>query len=302
MKFDDIDAFVAVVRSQSLSDAARALGLTQPAITRRVQNLEEALGVALLDRQTKPARPTADGLRVYEQCRAVQREVDGLRALVAADAPPSGVLRLGLTQALGDVVLRPAMEALRAAFPALQSLAVTDWGGRLVERVADGELDAAAAWLPAAPVLPTGVEGEALARSELVVVAAKGEVASARRGRLADWHRRGWILNPDGCGFRAALQHALAAQGLPLLLRLDTHGRTLQLELIAAGHGIGLVPRPLLQASALRDALAEVPLADFRPAIELWLLRRAALHALAAPVAAFGRLVAETLSAAAEPA
>ncbi len=44
MKIDDIDAFVAVIRNASLSQAAESLGLTQSAITRRVQSLEESLG------------------------------------------------------------------------------------------------------------------------------------------------------------------------------------------------------------------------------------------------------------------
>ena len=56
MKLDEIEAFVAVVRSQSLSQAADSLALTQPAVTRRIQNFEEALGVELLDRNTKPLK------------------------------------------------------------------------------------------------------------------------------------------------------------------------------------------------------------------------------------------------------
>ena len=80
MKISDIDAFAAVVRCQTLSQAAAELGMTQPAITRRVQNLEEALGVTLLDRNTKPPRPTDIGRRVFEQCRAILREVDAARA------------------------------------------------------------------------------------------------------------------------------------------------------------------------------------------------------------------------------
>ncbi|MBL0952050.1 MAG: LysR family transcriptional regulator, partial [Pseudomonas sp.] len=96
MKIDDIDAFVAVIRLQSLNQAAESLQLTQSAITRRLQNFEEALGVELLDRNTKPLKPTPIGLRVYEQCRSVQREIDALRDLVASDAMPSGSLRLGV--------------------------------------------------------------------------------------------------------------------------------------------------------------------------------------------------------------
>ncbi|MFL9907233.1 LysR family transcriptional regulator [Paraburkholderia sp. RL17-337-BIB-A] len=61
MKIDEIDAYVTVIRCQSLQQAALSLGLTQPAITRRLQNFEEALGVELLDRNTRPLKATATG-------------------------------------------------------------------------------------------------------------------------------------------------------------------------------------------------------------------------------------------------
>ena len=62
MKIDEIDAYVTVIRCQSLQQAALSLGLTQPAITRRLQNFEEALGVELLDCNTRPLKATATGL------------------------------------------------------------------------------------------------------------------------------------------------------------------------------------------------------------------------------------------------
>lgn len=73
--------------------------------------------MALLDRNTKPLKPTASGLRVYEQCRRVLREVDGLRELVAGDATPSGVLRLGVPQSIGEVVLLDALRRLADEYP-----------------------------------------------------------------------------------------------------------------------------------------------------------------------------------------
>ena len=109
MKISDIDAFAAVVRCQTLSQAAAELGMTQPAITRRVQNLEEALGVTLLDRNTKPPRPTDIGRQVFEQCRAILREVDALRELTAGQQPPAGEFRIGLTQGLGELMLPASM-------------------------------------------------------------------------------------------------------------------------------------------------------------------------------------------------
>ena len=294
MKIDDIAAFVSVVRSRSLSQAAKDMSLTQPAITRRVQNLEESLGVELLDRATKPPKPNAVGQLVYEQCRIVLDEIERLRELVAVDARPSGGLRLGVTQGIGDLVLRGTLDALAAHYPDLSPRVVTGWGRQLVDQVHDGELDAAAVWLPANAVLPKNATGCALERTRLVVVAPKDEVTK-RSYRLADWHERGWILNPDGCGFRAGLRRALAALGLPLVVRLDTNGRELQLELVARGHGLGLVPLPLLESSAQRDALAVVPFADFKPQIDLWLVHRPSLGRLQTTVDQFGAYVAQAL-------
>jgi len=127
MKIDDIEAYVAVIRAQSLQQAAQTLGLTQPAITRRLQNFEEALGVDLLDRNTRPLKATAMGRVVYEQCRVIQREIDVLRELVANDTPPVGTLRLGVAQTIADIALPDAMRELRAAYPDLQASASSGW-------------------------------------------------------------------------------------------------------------------------------------------------------------------------------
>ncbi|HEX2012353.1 MAG TPA: LysR family transcriptional regulator [Roseateles sp.] len=298
MKLEDIVAFVAVVRAQSLSQAAKDLGLTQPAITRRVQNLEESLGVELLDRNTKPPRPNATGRLVLDQCRAVLEDMDRLRELVASDAEPSGDLRLGLTQGIGELALPGLLDMLAEPYPELRPQLVTGWGGQLLERLAADELDAAVAWLPEEALLPKKVGGRRLDATRLVVVAPADEPLR-RSYRLADLRERGWILNPDGCGFRTGLRRALSAQGLPLHVRLDTNGRELQLDLVARGHGLGLVPLPLLERSAHRERLAVVPVSDFKPRLALWLLHAPQPGRLQGPVELFAKHVLTALQAAA---
>ena len=268
MKIDDIDAFVEVIRCQSISHAAESLQLTQPAITRRVQNFEQALGVELFDRNTKPLKPTLIGTRVYEQCRVIQREMDALRELVATDAPPTGLLRLGVPQTIGDVVLLDALKHLRIEYPELRAQVATGWGSQLVGKIERGELDAAAALFPAGKVFPDNVVGESIGKVELVVVCAKAQLPK-RPCKLADVYQNGWILNPDGCGFRAGLQRTLSDQGLALRVNLETFGTELQLGLVADGQGLGLVPRPLLERSAHFDQLAVMPLKDFKPVMDL---------------------------------
>ncbi|MGS0743250.1 LysR family transcriptional regulator [Glaciimonas sp. GG7] len=272
MKIDDIDAFVATVRCQSISLAAEALQLTQSAITRRVQNFEEELGIELLDRTTKPPRPNPMGKVVYEQCRIVLREVDELRDMVGADGAPAGTFRLGVVQTIGEVVLLDGLRDLTASYPDLRTQVTTGWGTQLVTKVANGDLDAAVALFPATKVLPDNVSGRTLGRVELVVVAAKG-LMTKRSYKLRDCHDIGWVLSPDGCGFRSVLQRALSEQGLSFKIALESFSADLQLGLAAAGLGLCLMPWEQVERSKHRDQLDIVSISDFKPMLDIWAIQ-----------------------------
>ncbi|HEY1995866.1 LysR family transcriptional regulator [Paraburkholderia sp.] len=297
MKIDDLDAYVAVIRCQSLQQAAQTLGLTQPAITRRLQNFEEALGVELLDRNTRPLKATATGRVVYEQCRVIQRELNVLREMVANDTPPVGTLRLGVAQTIADIALPEALRELKSDYPELQASAATGWGSQLLQRVEQGELDAAAILLPANKSFDAQLAARSLGRVKLAVVARKGALKK-RSHTLAECQATGWVLNPDGCGFRDGLQRALTGLGLALKLNLETLGTGLQLQLVADGHGLGLVPLPLLQASRYADSLDVVSISDFKPLIEIWLVHPRVLGKLQQPVERFGASVERQFKAA----
>jgi DNA-binding transcriptional LysR family regulator len=176
----------------------------------------------------------------------------------------------------------------------LRAQVATGWGSQLVGKIERGELDAAAALFPAGKIFPDNIVGESIGKMELVVVCAKAQVPK-RACKLADVYQSGWILNPDGCGFRAGLQRTLSDQGLALRVNLETFGTELQLGLVADGMGLGLVPRPLLERSAHFDQLAVMPLKDFKPLMDLWLIYPHFLGNLQGPVDAFGKLVAGSL-------
>ncbi|WP_292332699.1 LysR family transcriptional regulator, partial [Mesorhizobium sp.] len=90
MNIHDLEAFVAVVETGSIVGASARLNLTQPGVTRRVQNLEERLATPLLDRQSKPLKPTASGREAYEHGRRVLRSLEDLKAGVSADGEADG--------------------------------------------------------------------------------------------------------------------------------------------------------------------------------------------------------------------
>lgn len=294
MKIEDIEAFVAVIRSQSLSRAAQELGLTQPILTRRVQGFESELGADLFDRQTKPLRPTALGQRLYEPCRSVLQSMEMVRELAASDLPPTGGLRLGLTQGLGELALLPLLADLRQQWPELAPQVTTGWSSQLAERIGLDELDAAAVFQARGKLLPRNVEGRILRATRLVVLGRKGEW-SKRSYKLAECSEAGWVLNPDGCGFRAGLRRALAEKGLQLRVHLDTYTRDLQMESAAQGVGLGLLPLPLFERSGFTDRLDIVPVSDFKPEVDLWLMHSKMQGRLQAPVDDFAASILRLL-------
>jgi DNA-binding transcriptional LysR family regulator len=139
----DLEAFVSVVDHGSIVAAAAALHLTQSAVTRRVQNLEDAIGLSLLDRETRPLRPTLAGQETYEFAIPVLSSVSDLKGAILHNGEPSGDFRFGLPRSFGDMALTGAIQNLRTEFPKLKLHAFVQWSGVLLERLTNRKLDAA---------------------------------------------------------------------------------------------------------------------------------------------------------------
>src|SRR5260370_39511384 len=105
MHLIDLEAFVCVVDHGAIVAAAAALQLTQSAVTRRVQSLEDMLGVSLLDRQTRPLQATLVGRETYEFARPVLSSVSDLKAAITQNGEPSGDFRFGLTRSFDATTL-----------------------------------------------------------------------------------------------------------------------------------------------------------------------------------------------------
>jgi DNA-binding transcriptional LysR family regulator len=290
MKSEDVAAFTAVVRYKSLSRAAEALRLSQSVVTRRVQSFEDSLGVQLLDRNTKPLRPSQLGLRVYEQSRSVLHQLEVLKEMVATAAKPSGTMRIGTPQFISESILIELVQRLKTKYPELCIEVTSDLSPTLLEGVEEGDLDAALVLGPYLPTVSSRVVGKELASFEMEVVAAKGSL-SQRPHTLRDVCDRGWILNPGACGFRSALGKLLVAKGLPLKVNLDVFGTEIQLGLVANGMGVGLVPGRLFTKSLRHASVQRLKLTDFSMRHKLWLARPAIQGSLTSAVMEFGNLV-----------
>jgi DNA-binding transcriptional LysR family regulator len=283
MNIPDIQAFVAVAEAGSVNRAARRLNLTQPAVTRRLQSLESALGsAALLDRSVKPPVLTPLGRQVLESCRRVLRAVEELKAN-ASPGVPSGEFRIGVAHGLAEVALSSPLDELRQRYPQLRLRISADWTIHLIRELRSGALDCAIALIDDQTPLPAAVTATAMGTEELVVVAAKSLAKQAGRQplRLRDLAEIGWILNPSGCGYRAALQRACDRDGLALDVTAEVFGHDLQLSLVARGAGLTVAPRSKFETSPERRRLKIVRVQDLELRTTVALLQGGSLGSLA---------------------
>lgn len=270
---EELKAFTAVVDRSSLTKAADALALTQSAVSRRIQQLEEKLGASLLDRSSRPPTTTAVGRRVYQSATALLRDLDHLMRIPKDDSEPSGQLRFGLPQVVADVALFEIAIGLKAAFPSLDLRCRTEWSSELQQELARGDLDAAAVMLPGGSVPPTASPGNLVTTLDVLIVQSRHAPVAMTAVTMADLAEQQWVLNPLGCGYRAALQRAMEGLGKQVRLGIDLHGTEMQLRLVAAGVGLGLAPTRLLASSRYLDDLCPVQVTDFSLKLDLWLLR-----------------------------
>jgi DNA-binding transcriptional LysR family regulator len=292
MMIDELRAFTAVVDEKSLTKAASKLHLTQSAISRRIQQLEETLGASLLDRANRPPNPTLLGSRVYEKAVAILRDVDQLVALPREDAAPSGTLRLGVTHAVGDMILASSIKRMKQEFPLLDVRLRTEWSTGLSQQVIRGDLDAAVILLPAGAKPPAPLIGRYVTSLDVAIVQSKQRPAFDRGVSMSALAKEGWILNPQGCGYRAELERAIGETGENLRVAVDTHGTEIQLRMIASGLGLGVVPRSVLRASMSFEEISIVEVFDFSMTLDIWLVHLRELGNLTKAIDALRETVA----------
>ena len=286
MNTHDLEAFVAVVETGSIVAASARLNLTQPGVTRRIQNLEDGLGAALLDRQSKPLKPTSCGREAYEHGRRVLRSLEDLKTSVSPAGEVRGEFRLGIVPYLSEAALAIPLDRLRSEFPQLTLRVASGWSPRLVEQVARNELDAAAVCLVEGVGSPEDLVGEDLG-AQAVLLVASPELGVPKPARLADLARFPWVMNENGCGFRTFIRQSFEAARLPFHIGVEALSADLRMSLVARGLGVGVVTPAAFAGSPWRQAVEVVDAEDFRPQLRSWLLHRPPAGRLSRPIAVF---------------
>lgn len=134
--------FVAIVDAGSLSKAAAAIHVAQPALTAQVKRLEDELGVQVLDRSHAGVRPTAAGERLYEDAMRLLEQAEALRRRIGRPpGEPQGTVTLGFPALLVPVLAGPLIMRLRERHAGIRLFLHDADSLGVLEAVQDGRAD-----------------------------------------------------------------------------------------------------------------------------------------------------------------
>jgi DNA-binding transcriptional LysR family regulator len=225
--WNDLRYILAIQRGLTIAAAARALGVDQTTVSRRLAALQEALGRVLVVRQADGTlHLTPDGLAIADRAQAMERQID-LAADGFGDTSCIGTVRLTAVPILANRLLVPAMAGLFAAYPGLLIELIPE--GRdlsLLRREADLAIRLARPEAGGAQVI-----ARRIGYLDYAVYAGQADAADLP-----------WIIYDEALAhLPQARWLAKAARGRAFGLRV--HDAETALEAVLAGHGKTLLPR-----------------------------------------------------------
>lgn len=238
--------FVAAVEEKSLQAAANKLNVAQPALSRRVRDLEADLGCTLLDRSARGVALTRAGADFYREALQILEKID----LTMLQTRRAGVeqnreLRVGLAQATSRKFrfVQQALSAFAAVRPSAEIAFSISLSIQLAKGLRTDEFDIALLY----DLASAGTEvADRRVHRENYVLAVYPNHRLAQTGPISVAELAGeqlvWLSRPDVAEGETMLGRAFRAHGLEPVMAHLTHDTGKQLDLVAAGSGICLVP------------------------------------------------------------
>lgn len=242
--------FAAVVDHGGFTRAAQALNLSQPAISKSLNELEKQLHVELLDRGGRAVQLTGAGRALYERARELfgvernaERELRELRGL------KRGVLRVGASTTIATYLLPPYLGRFHLRHPGVRILASSANTRTIARLLLESRIDVA---LVEGPVEHPRIETYPWRDDELVVIAPPDHPLLARQPIDAELlATAAFLVREPGSGTRAVTERALTVHGIRLTNTMRVGGTEAMKQGVAAGLGLAIVSR-----AAAADQLA----------------------------------------------
>jgi DNA-binding transcriptional LysR family regulator len=243
--------FAGVVEAQSFTRAAIQLFISQPAVSKAVQELERQVGLPLIERGAGGAfRLTEAGERLYAHARTIlATERAAEEDLAALRGLERGTLKVGASTTIATYLLPPLLGAFRAHHAGIEVILTSANTQEIADRVVDYQLDVA---LVEGPVADPRIEARPWRTDELVVIAAANHpLADQQPVSPQALREEAFITREPGSGTRDVAEQALAACDLQPRIALELGSTEAIKQAVAAGLGVAIVSR-----AALADQLA----------------------------------------------
>ena len=249
-----------VADSLNFTRASRNLHVAPSTLSRAIQRLERDVGAELFERDRQRVVLTAAGERFCTHARTVLDDWARCERALRGGGPVVGVLRLYCTVTASQAVVPAVLQRFRRRHPDVHLELETGDAAGALDRLRDDRVDVSVAAMP--DRLPSGLVAKEIATTPLTWIAP------------ADWPRVDWdsvelVLPAEGLARERADAYFRQQRRQPRI-HSEVHGHEGVLSVVALGCGVGLVPRLVLDQSALRDQVRVVDgprLAPFRIAM-----------------------------------
>jgi DNA-binding transcriptional LysR family regulator len=249
VELTDLLTFSAVARNGGITRAAEELNTVQSNVTQRVKALEAEIGTTLFERHSRGMTLTGAGRRLLpyaQRMAALSRE-----AMLAArdDGEPKGPLAIGSMETTAAVRLPALLAEFHRRFPGVRLTLKTATTADLVATVLDGALDGA---FVAGPIEHADLTATLAFREELVLVSAKrfNNLAALRAGTPESGPTA--LVFRTGCTYRQRLEQLFSDFGWPSAARFELGTLDGMIGCVAAGMGVTLLPRAVVERSDQR--------------------------------------------------
>lgn len=258
MNFDlaDLRAFVSVADLGSFRAAAEALHLSQPALSRRVDKLEQALAFRLFERTTRKVELNAMGRSFLPRARHVLAELESaLLGMGELSERIHGLVSIACIPSAVEHFLAGTVRAFHQQFPRIRVRLLDQSAPDILLAVARGEADFGISYLG---TQEPDLDFEPLL-SEPFVLACRSDHPLARRRRLpwAELDGHDCVMLAPGSGNRMLIDQALGTAAARVRWSCEVRHVPALLSLVQAGVGVGVVPR-----LAMRPGLVGIPLVE----------------------------------------
>jgi len=298
LKLRDLHILMAVADTGSMAKAAGKLGISHPAVSKAISEMEGTLGVRLFDRGSQGTELTAYG-EVLLRCgiNVFDEMQQGLHSLESLSDPNSGEVRLGCTDIILHSLVPPIVRQFSGQHPGVQlDVKLTNPGEHQIQELRERKIDLL---ITRATGEQEDFHSEVLFDEPFVfVVGAHSHFARKRRIGLADIIGSNWVLPSYDSAPGALISEVFRAYDVsPPRPLVKTIAIQLTVSLIASGEFVGILPASVAALSAHQTELKVLPLNSAGPRIsaEIVFLRNRTLSPAVESFVKCARLVAKSL-------